>query len=316
MSTLPIIDISPLYSDNKEDLHRVAHAIDNACRTSGFFYITGHGIPAGRVDELTRMAKNFFGRPLEEKNKIDITQSTVHRGYGGLAAEQLDPAQPSDWKETFDMSCHLLADHPDVKAQKPLRGPNRHPEDVPGWVELMEGHYRDMHRLALTLLRAIAIAIGIDEDFFEERFVEPLSVFRMIHYPALPAERGRVVCGEHTDYGIVTLLYQDGAGGLQVRDLRGEWVDAAVVPDSYVVNIGDMMSMWSNGRYRSTPHRVINPGVDRISMPFFCEPNPEVEIRCLPHCHSAEEPPKYPPVRAVDWLQQRFQQTYAYRNKA
>lgn len=119
------------------------------------------------------------------------------------------------------MGYDLPLDHPAVKAGKPLRGPNRHP-DIPGWKELMNTHYYNMQQLALLLLRALAIAIDAHENFFVEKFIEPLSVFRMINYPALPDEKGRVVCGDHTDYGIVTLLYQDKVGGLQVRNLQGE----------------------------------------------------------------------------------------------
>ncbi|EAN96965.1 putative thymine-7-hydroxylase [Trypanosoma cruzi] len=309
----PIIDVSPLYQ-NTGAVMEVAKKIDEACRTWGFFYVVGHPIPRERFQELSRMARKFFSLPLEEKLQIDIKKSRHHRGYGEVNAEQLDPSAPNDHKETFDMGCHLPEDHPDVVAGKPLRGPNRHPTQLEGWRELMETHYREMQHFALVLLRALAVAIGIEEDFFVPRFVEPLSVFRMIHYPALPkTKEGRLVCGEHTDYGIITLLFQDTNGGLQVRDLSGEWIDAPPLEGSFVVNIGDMMNMWSNNRYRSTPHRVVNPGVDRISMPFFCEPNPNVVIKCLENCHSAENPAKYPPVKASDWLQKRFAQTYAYR---
>lgn len=292
---------------------RTARAIDEACRTWGFFYIVGHNIPQSRMEALTAIAKNFFSRPMEEKLMIDLTKSKHHRGYGGFTAEQLDPSAPLDWKETFDMSCHLAEDHPAVRAGKPLRGPNRHP-DVAGWEDLLEQHYNDMQQLALQLLRALALAIGMDETFFISKFNEPLSVFRMIHYPGLPKEKGRIVCGSHTDYGIVTLLYQDTAGGLQVRSLDGKWIDAPAIPGSFVVNIGDMMAMWSNDRYKSNFHRVLNPGVDRISMPFFCEPNPETLISCLPHCCDTTHPVKCPPVKAGEWLQKRFKQTYAYRS--
>ncbi|CCW59548.1 unnamed protein product [Phytomonas sp. EM1] len=315
MSSLPVIDISPLYDDNKGALMDVAHAIDNACRTWGFFYIIGHRIPESRFKELRMMAEKFFSLPLEEKLKIDITKSLVHRGYGITSAEQLDPSVSTDYKETFDMGCDLPPDHPSVRAGEPLRGSNQHP-DIPGWRDLMETHYKDMMNLALQLLRAVALALGADEGFFVEKFNEPLSVFRMIHYPALPEEKGRVTCGAHSDYGIVTLLYQDTVGGLQVLNTHGEWIDAPPIPNSFVVNIGDMMSMWSNGAYKSTKHRVVSSGVERYSMPFFTEPNPSTLISCLPNCSSDENPPKYPPVRAVDWLLKRFSETYKHRAKA
>ncbi|MGX5728734.1 2-oxoglutarate and iron-dependent oxygenase domain-containing protein [Metapseudomonas otitidis] len=317
MNTLPLIDIAPLYGTDSAAWRDVATQIDTACRDWGFFYITGHGIPPERIDALLAAAKAFFALPEAEKLKIDITRTAHHRGYGAIATEQLDPTQPSDLKETFDMGFHMAADHPEVLAGKPLRGPNRHP-DLPGWAPLMEQHYADMQVLAQTLLRAIALALGIERDFFDARFAEPISVFRMIHYPPRHTARSadQPGAGAHTDYGCVTLLYQDDAGGLQVRNVHGEWIDAPPIPGSFVVNIGDMMARWSNDRYTSTPHRVISPlGVHRYSMPFFAEPHPDTEISCLPNCSSADNPPKYPPVTSAEYLLSRFADTYAYRRE-
>ncbi|MGC8102487.1 2-oxoglutarate and iron-dependent oxygenase domain-containing protein [Metapseudomonas otitidis] len=317
MNTLPLIDIAPLYGTDSAAWRDVATQIDAACRDWGFFYITGHGIPPERIDALLAAAKAFFALPEAEKLKIDITRTAHHRGYGAIATEQLDPTQPSDLKETFDMGFHMAADHPEVLAGKPLRGPNRHP-DLPGWAPLMEQHYADMQALAQTLLRAIALALGIERDFFDARFAEPISVFRMIHYPPRHTARSadQPGAGAHTDYGCVTLLYQDDAGGLQVRNVNGEWIDAPPIPGSFVVNIGDMMARWSNDRYTSTPHRVISPlGVHRYSMPFFAEPHPDTEISCLPNCSSADNPPKYPPVTSAEYLLSRFADTYAYRRE-
>lgn len=317
MNTLPLIDIAPLYGTDSAAWRDVATQIDTACRDWGFFYITGHGIPPERIDALLAAAKAFFALPEAEKLKIDITRTAHHRGYGAIATEQLDPTQPSDLKETFDMGFHMAADHPEVLAGKPLRGPNRHP-DLPGWAALMEQHYADMQALAQTLLRAIALALGIERDFFDARFAEPISVFRMIHYPPRHTARSadQPGAGAHTDYGCVTLLYQDDAGGLQVRNVHGEWIDAPPIPGSFVVNIGDMMARWSNDRYTSTPHRVISPlGVHRYSMPFFAEPHPDTEISCLPNCSSADNPPKYPPVTSAEYLLSRFADTYAYRRE-
>lgn len=317
MNTLPLIDIAPLYGTDSAAWRDVATQIDAACRDWGFFYITGHGIAPERIDALLAAAKAFFALPEAEKLKIDITRTAHHRGYGAIATEQLDPTQPSDLKETFDMGFHMAADHPEVLAGKPLRGPNRHP-DLPGWAALMEQHYADMQALAQTLLRAIALALGIERDFFDRRFAEPISVFRMIHYPPRHTARSadQPGAGAHTDYGCVTLLYQDDAGGLQVRNVHGEWIDAPPIPGSFVVNIGDMMARWSNDRYTSTPHRVISPlGVHRYSMPFFAEPHPDTEISCLPNCSSADNPPKYPPVTSAEYLLSRFADTYAYRRE-
>ncbi|AQZ32399.1 2OG-Fe(II) oxygenase [Pseudomonas sp. LPH1] len=317
MNSLPIIDIAPLYADDAIAWPAVAERIDRACRDWGFFYIVGHPISAERIDALLSVAKTFFALPAKEKLRIDITQTAHHRGYGAIATEQLDPSKPSDLKETFDMGFHMPADHPEVLAGKPLRGPNRHP-DMPGWAELMEQHYADMQDLAKTLLRAMAMALDIEHDFFDVRFHEPISVLRMIHYPPrhTATSSDQQGAGAHTDYGCITLLYQDDAGGLQVRARDGKWIDAPPIAGSFVVNIGDMMARWSNDRYTSTPHRVISPlGVDRYSMPFFAEPHPDTLIDCLPNCSSADNPAKYSPVTSAEYLLSRFADTYAYRRE-
>lgn len=317
MDTLPIIDIAPLYAADRDGWLGVAQAIDRACRQWGFFYIKGHPISPQRIEALQQAAKTFFAQPLADKLSIDITQTRHHRGYGAIATEQLDPSLPSDLKETFDMGLHLPAEHPDVLAEKPLRGPNRHPQ-LPGWQTLMETHYQDMQALAQTLLRAIALALDIDEDFFDQRFEDPVSVLRMIHYPprqtaSSPEQQG---AGAHTDYGCITLLYQDSAGGLQVRNVDGQWIDAPPIDGTFVVNLGDMMARWSNDQYVSTPHRVISPlGIDRYSMPFFAEPHPDTRIECLPGCQGIGNPAKYPPTTCADFLLSRFADTYAYRRE-
>nr|MBF0682350.1 2OG-Fe(II) oxygenase [Pseudomonas sp.] len=318
MNTLPIIDIAPLYGPDQAAHLAIAQKIDRACREWGFFYISGHPISHARIAELHSLAERFFALPAEQKLEIDITRSRHHRGYGAIATEQLDPNQPSDLKETFDMGFHMPADHPDVLANKPLRGPNRHPLQIAGWAELLESHYRDMHDLACKLLRSLALALGIERDFFDKRFEEPISVFRMIHYPprqtATSAEQQGA--GAHTDYGCITLLHQDQAGGLQVQNVRGEWIDAPPMEGTFVVNIGDMMARWSNDRYKSTPHQVISPlGVDRYSMPFFAEPNPDTLISCLPGCRDDDNPPRYPDTTCSAYMLSRFAETYAYRRK-
>ncbi|WP_438943845.1 2-oxoglutarate and iron-dependent oxygenase domain-containing protein [Pseudomonas sp. N8] len=311
MNSLPIIDISPLYGDEPDAWQAVAGQIDRACRQWGFFYIKGYPISPARIAEVLDNAQRFFALPVEEKLKIDITQTRHHRGYGAVATEQLDPNKPSDLKETFDMGLHLPADHPDVMAEKPLRGPNRHP-DLSGWATLMEQHYRDMQALAQTLLRAMTLALGIERDFFDTRFNDPVSVLRLIHYP--PRQTASSVeqqgAGAHTDYGCITLLYQDAAGGLQVRNVNGEWIDAPPIDGTFVVNLGDMMARWSNDRYLSTPHRVISPrGMDRYSMPFFAEPHPDTLIQCLPGCQDDAHPPRYPTTTCAEFLLSRFADT-------
>ena len=219
-----------------------------------FFYVTGHGITQQRITELQGMYQSFFAQSLEQKLKIDITQTHHHRGYGSIGTEQLDPQKPADFKETFDMGRNLAADHPDVLAGKALHGTNQYP-DIEGFQALVERHYWDMIELGKTILKALAIALKLDPHYFDSSFTEPLSVLRFIHYPAVEKKQDeqQVGAGAHTDYGCITILYQDDIGGLQVQDRQGNWLDATPVADSFVINIGDMMARWSNDRYTSTP---------------------------------------------------------------
>lgn len=268
---IPLIDISPLYSNNQKQWNSVAQQIDEACQQSGFFYVTGHNISAQQIEKVMALAKCFFSQTSEEKLKIDITATQHHRGYGAIATEQLDPERPGDFKETFDMARNLDLASPEVLAGTPLHGPNQYP-DIEGFAEVMEEHYQLMLELGKMILKGISVALGIEPNYFESRFTHPISVLRFIHYP--PFEGG------------------------------------------FVINIGDMMARWSNDRYCSTPHRVINPeGKERYSSPFFVEPNFDTDIYCLQGCTTPENPPKYPAISAGNYLLSRFQETYAYRQE-
>ena len=339
---IPLIDISPLYSDNSDPLNsdplnsdtlnsdallsgkqQVARAIDSACQHSGFFYITGHPITAERIDSMRQLAADFFSLPMDEKQQIAIPLSNNHRGYGETAAEQLDPGQPTDWKESFDMGLNLPEGHALIGPDRPLYGPNQYPARPADFQARMEAHYWDMLALGKKILSALAIALEIDEAFFDDKFDHPLSVLRFLHYPPRPQVLGDdgqpvapVGAGAHTDYGCITILWQDEVGGLQVQDLDGNWIDAPPIEGSFVINIGNMMARWSNDRYKSTPHRVYSPsGKERYSMPFFVEPDFDTDVSCLPNCCSDHEAPKYAPISAGNWMIECFNATYAYRDE-
>ncbi|MDO6459407.1 2-oxoglutarate and iron-dependent oxygenase domain-containing protein [Granulosicoccaceae sp. 1_MG-2023] len=311
---IPLIDISPLYKSDPGAIKQVADAIDKACRESGFFYITGHPISRERIREIRSLANAFFALPESEKQKIDIRHSANHRGWGHSASEQLDPDNPFDCKESFDMALNLPADHPLVGPERPLYGPNQYPQALPDFQEKVEQHYWDMLALGKKVLSALAVALGLDADFFDDKFAHPLSVLRFLNYPEIEGER-RVSAGAHTDYGCITILWQDEIGGLQVQGVDGEWIDAPPIEDSFVINIGNMMARWSNDRYKSTPHRVFSPsGSARMSMPFFVEPDFDTEVSCLPNCCPPGEQPRYEPISAGDWMIYCFNTTYAYRS--
>lgn len=312
---LPIIDISGLRDGDPAGARTAAAQMDRACCEVGFFYVSGHGVAQETMDAIFEAARVLFALPDAEKQAISITKSRFHHGYGSIGEESLEEGLPADFKEAFDMGRHLPLEHPDVVANKPLHGPNQYP-DIPGWRDLLDDHFWRMQRVGLTVMRGLAIALDLPEDFFETRFSDPVSALRLLHYPphAKRQDEDQLGCGAHTDYGCVTILAQDEHGGLQVQQRDGGWVDATPVPGTFVVNLGDLMARWTNDRWVSTPHRVINSGgADRYSIPFFCEPNFDTRVVCLESCRSENNPPKYPETTSGAWLLSRFDDTYAYR---
>lgn len=313
-ANLPIIDISALSHPDQNQWQEVVDAIDSACRDTGFFYVTGHGIPPQQFAAVEQMATQFFSLDEQQKQKINIQNSANHRGWGQVSAEQLDPNGPKDFKETFDMALDLSPYHPQVARCPDLYGPNQYP-NIEGFIPLMQQQYELALQVGFKILQAMAIALEQPQDFFTQHFSCPISVLRFIQYP--PQKDASNGAGAHTDYGCITLLYQDQIGGLQVQDIHGNWVDAPPVENSFVVNIGDLMQRWTNDCYKSTAHRVTSPTSDvtRFSMPFFVEPNFDTVVETLDSCLADGEQTQYPPITAGDWILSRFSDTYEYRNE-
>lgn len=313
--SLPIIDISPLHSENREEWQPVIQQIDRACRELGFFYVVGHGIPQQQFDEIESMAAKLFALPESEKQKISIEESSNHRGWGRLSAEKLDPLGELDCKESFDMALDLSPYHSQVSRCPKLYGPNQYP-NIEGFAQAVSQHYSLTLDVGLKVLKAMALALGEQEDFFSKSFTLPISVLRMLHYPSQIKETNGA--GAHTDYGCITLLYQDQSGGLQVLNKQQQWMDAPPVKGAFVVNIGDLMQRWTNDIYRSTKHRVTSPisGKSRFSMPFFVEPDFDTPIETLKSCLQEKSGQTgYPFVTAGDWILSRFEDTYSYRHQ-
>jgi len=312
--SIPLIDLAKLTHESDSVRLPEVKALDKACREIGFFYLTNTGVPESLTKALMREAKRFFNQPQEVKNAIDIKNSPNHRGYGNIGEEQLDEVTHADWKETFDMALDFPTDHPLVSKYPTMYGPNQNPSDATT-VEVLQDYYIETFQVAQKLLTAMAQALSLEDDFFTRCFTDHVTVLRMIHYPPRPEAAHDNGAGAHTDYGCVTLLLQDQTGGLQVKNRHGEWVDATPIENALVVNIGDLMQHWTNDEYISTAHRVRAslPDVHRYSFPFFVEPDYETEVSCVPSCQSESKPAKYEKVLAGDWIQSRFDATYAYR---
>src|SRR5262245_4280959 len=257
-SRVPVIDVAPLVSHAAERA-RTALEIGAACRDSGFFYVVNHGVDEPMCRRLEALSRQFFAQ--SEPQKLEIAMSRGGRAWRGYfpVGRELTSGKP-DRKEGLYFGAELPADHPSVRAGTPLHGPNLFPA-IDGFRETMLRYLDSLTGLGHTLMSGISVGLGLDERYFQQRyFREPLILFRIFNYPhANAVERGEAAwgVGEHTDYGLLTILRQDDTGGLQVKS-RSRWIDAPPIPGSFLCNIGDMLERLTRGIYRSTPHRVLN----------------------------------------------------------
>ncbi len=313
-SALPLIDISGLRSHDPVDQHLVAEQLRQACEQRGFFYITGHGIDPALISSLFAASQRFFDLPMTEKLAVDKKLSRCNRGYEPLRAQTLESGAPPDLKESFYAGAEVAANDARVLAGRFNTGPNQWPETPPDFRAVMQNYYQAAYGLGATIVRGLALSLGVPVSHFDGYLKEAAATLRLLHYPPQPAnpEPGEKGCGEHTDFGGVTLLLQDEAGGLQVwdRDL-GSWIDAPPVPGAFVVNIGDLFARWTNDRYVSTLHRVINvSGRERYSVPFFFTGNPLHKVECIPTCLDESEQPRYPAVTVEQHQIECYRRTY------
>ena len=318
VEAIPLIDLGPFRTGDRAVRREVARQLGEACRNIGFFYVTNHGVPQALIDRTFAEAKRFFDLAPEIKAEIAIEQSPCHRGWFALGGENLDPAKQTeagDFKEGIKIGRHLEPDHPLVMAGIALHGPNLWPSGLPGWREAMQAYFDALSGLGHDIMRGFALALELEEDFFDDKLDLPMATVGPLHYPP---QRGaiteaRLGAGAHTDFGCLTILAQDPVGGLQVRNSAGKWIDAPYVPGSYVVNIGDMMARWTNDLFASTKHRVVNvSNRDRYSIPFFYDPDHDAEVACLATCQGPDNPPKYPPTTGLQHLLDMIDATFDY----
>ncbi len=313
MVTIPMIDVAPLRAGTHDGLLETAAAIGAAARDIGFFGIVNHGVPAGVVAELFSAAHAFFALPAEVKAESAIERSPHYLGYARPALERLDPARPGDAKESFNMGRERAADDPDLVAGKPFVGANQWPR-LPGFRPALVAYFDRLAELGALVHRAVAVDLELEPNYFASRYDRALSALRILRYPPHPGAFDGTLYGAapHTDYGGLTLLAADGSGGLEVRRRDGEWIAADPAPGAFVCNVGDALMRWTNDIYVSTPHRVVNrSGRPRYSAAFFCEPNPDARIECIPACASRDAVPKYPPIEFSTYLRSRVERTYA-----
>ena len=308
--SVPIIDIAAFAAGEASKRASVAGAVRTACEDIGFFVITGHGFPDALATRIYDASRAFFDLPAEEKNAVcetgPVLGGLMHFAFGEEAlAATLGEAAIGDLKETLDYGPGFHGD----------RWPPNPPDLEPAWC----AYYGAMSDLAATLRSTFAAALGLEPDYFEDKFEGHLSSLRVIDYPerSVPPAPGQLRAGAHSDYGVLTILRtEDAPGGLQVLARDGRWSDVPHIPGAFVVNIGDAMMRWTNDRWISTQHRVVNPPVApgqptrRQSIAYFHNLPRDTVIECLPPFREAGVAPKYPPISYGDYAELRYRQAH------
>ncbi|KAH8598931.1 2og-Fe oxygenase family protein [Bisporella sp. PMI_857] len=318
---IPTVDISPYFEDpTSSAAQKIISEIRDTCLTTGFFQLVGHGVPKPLQERVFKGSEAFFKLPFEEKKKLDKTVSVGHsnRGYELIGNQGLQEDALPDLKEGFYVGQHIDESDPRVQRKAFLMGPNLWPpselvsEEV--FKQPMEEYFARMFQLGLTVMEVLAKGLPYGDDVFKE-FVsnDAVSSIRLLHYPPdLSNDERQLGAGAHTDFGAITLLLQDGIGGLQVWDYAAEiWRDVTPNEDAYVVNVGDMLQMWTSGRYKSSLHRVINRGgKDRYSVPFFFDGNLDTVLRPLDGSELKGEA-----LTVEEHMRERFSSTYGRGKK-
>ena len=309
---IPVIDIGPLRDGS--DVAGVAAQLHKASQEIGFIYVTNHGIEQSLLDLARERALAFFHRPLEEKLQSKITEK--HRGFLKIGDAVMQDDVKPDLKESFVWGYEN--EDGSVPEDHALRGRNNWPVDMPEFRESALAYFNGAHDVAYHLMRGFAVGLGKDESFFLSSTDQPLSRASFTYYPPQDVSKNadQFGVGPHTDFGVLTVLCQDDVGGLQVQNVKGEWVTAPPIPGSLVVNVGDLLARWTNNQFRSTPHRVVNSsGRERLSLVLAYDPNPEtvIDARTVFGEEAKEAEGAAESTTCGDYLIWRFGKSFAYR---
>ncbi|CAB9528406.1 oxoglutarate-Fe(II) type oxidoreductase [Seminavis robusta] len=311
--------------DDEDNLDATAKLLRATCIETGFFYLEGHGVSQDLLDKVMDQSKRLFG--LSNESKDALKDPVMSRGYTSMEQETLDPKnqKKGDTKEGFYIATEIPKDDPRFNPTK-LAGPNCWPtpentqgeftqEDCQEFRTVMDDYLDQVSRLGFRVTQLLALALELDQSYFDPHFQEPMPFIRLLHYAneTSKPEEGIFACGAHSDYGMITLLLTDHNPGLQIYH-NNQWIDVPPRPSAFVVNLGDMLERWSNGLFKSTLHRVITSGSqagERYSIPFFYEPNFDTLVTCLPTCCSEDNPARYPPITSGQHLLDKYKGTHA-----
>ncbi len=305
---IPLVDVGPLFGADAAARQAAAAGLGRAARGVGFVYVTGHGVDPLLFEALLDATKRFFALPIEDKLRVYIGNSRNHRGYVP-EGEEVFAGGTKDAKEAYDLSRDLPEDDPDYRAGNPLLGPNQWP-DLAGFAQAVSAYYDATFTLGRTLMEGFALALGEPPDLFDPYLTKPPSQLRLIHYPFDPGAEDKPGIGAHTDYECFTLL-RSTAPGLEVMDKSGEWIDAPPLANAYIVNIGDMLELWTNGEFVATSHRVRKVKEERYSFPLFFNVDYHTRVAPMPR-FVAPGTPARPSLVAGEHLFAQTAQTFTY----
>ena len=316
---IPVIDFGPVFRNETGALDAVAAQLRHACENIGFFYMAGHGVPQSVVDDAFRASREFHTMPLEDKMRLKINENNI--GYLPVnqsmqRASTVHQNTRPNYNESFFISHDRSAAHPDVVAGKPLRGRNQWPEGHAEMRTAMVRYFKALEAVGERMLPALARALDMPAGYFGPFFENEAHInLRFLHYPPQYTDDDEQFGqAPHTDNSFITILAREEVPGLAVRLPSGEWLAPPVIPGTFLVNLGNMLKRWSNDRFLSTPHGVLNDsGRDRYSVAFFYSPNPASVVECLSSCTGPDNPPRYPPALYGDLILQFFNANYFHR---
>ena len=296
---IPRIDAKTLAAGDPAAIDAMRHAATEA----GFATVFNTRLSAKRVEDVIAAYRQFFHLPEAAKRDLDMTRTGANRGWGGPGSEQVDPEANPDYKQVFDVGFTLPQDDP--RAALSVYAPNQWPTQPAGFHSLIEAYYGDACSVGLDVLRGVARAIGAPADYFDGQFDVPMALLRGNFYPSRPANATAKDFGiaTHTDYGCLTLLATDGAPGLEVRKRGGGWIPLSAPPGEFIINFGEMMELWTDGKVTATPHRVVGGAHERISVPLFFNPSHDTNVAPI---GSGKV------ILAGDHLERRFNETYVH----
>jgi len=307
---IPVVDITALRDGSAPK--PVADALHAASKSLGFIYIKRHGIPESVITSARSAAMDFFHS--SDNLKSAVTISDKHRGWLGQGAAKMQDDAKADLKESF------IWGYQDAEGKAPedhaLRGGNQWPDFVPSLQSAAMEYFQQAHTLAFQLMQGFALGLGLDKQFFIRTCQRPLSRASFVYYPSQPEELGadQFGVGPHTDFGVLTVLCQDDVGGLQVKNIQGDWIHAPPIDGTLLVNVGDLLSRWTDGEYKSTPHRVVNSsGKERLSLVLAFDPDPETQINAC-DIFGKDYVSKQDSISCGDYLIWRFGKAFSYRS--